>query len=76
MASLCVQMSRMRPLDLVRKKRDGVEHSPAEISFLVEAFMRGDVVDYQLSPWLMAHSALAVAASQAWTTGGAASSIA
>jgi pyrimidine-nucleoside phosphorylase len=54
MASLCVQMSRMRPLDLVRKKRDGGEHSPAEIFFLVEAFTRGDVPDYQMSAWLMA----------------------
>jgi pyrimidine-nucleoside phosphorylase len=47
-------MSRMRPLDLVRKKRDGGEHSPAEISFLVEAFTRGDIPDYQMSAWLMA----------------------
>ncbi len=54
MASLCVPMSRMRPLDLVRKKRDGGEHSPAEISFLVEAFTRADMPDYQMSAWLMA----------------------
>jgi pyrimidine-nucleoside phosphorylase len=47
-------MIRMRPLDLVRKKRDGGEHSPAEISFLVEAFTRGDMPDYQMSAWLMA----------------------
>jgi pyrimidine-nucleoside phosphorylase len=44
----------MRPLDLVRKKRDGGEHSPAEISFLVGAFTRGDMPDYQMSAWLMA----------------------
>jgi pyrimidine-nucleoside phosphorylase len=47
-------MIRMRPLDLVRKKRDGGEHSPAEISFLVQAFTRGDMPDYQMSAWLMA----------------------
>ncbi|HUD83956.1 MAG TPA: hypothetical protein VMQ67_10660, partial [Candidatus Saccharimonadales bacterium] len=47
-------MSRMRPLDLVRKKRDGGEHSPAEISFLVEVFTRGDMPEYQMSAWLMA----------------------
>jgi pyrimidine-nucleoside phosphorylase len=47
-------MTRMRPLDLVRKKRDGGEHSPAEISFLVESFTRGDMPDYQMSAWLMA----------------------
>jgi pyrimidine-nucleoside phosphorylase len=44
----------MRPLDLVRKKRDGGEHSPAEISFLVESFTRGDMPDYQMAAWLMA----------------------
>ncbi len=44
----------MRPLDLVRKKRDGGEHAPAEISFLVEAFTRGDMPDYQMAAWLMA----------------------
>jgi pyrimidine-nucleoside phosphorylase len=47
-------MNRMRPLDLVRKKRDGAEHSPEEISFLVGAFTRGDMPDYQMSAWLMA----------------------
>jgi pyrimidine-nucleoside phosphorylase len=47
-------MSRMRPLDLVRKKRDGGEHSPQEISSLVDAFTRGDMADYQMSAWLMA----------------------
>src|SRR5271169_1628406 len=54
MASLFAPMNRMRPLDLVRKKRDGAEHSPEEISFLVESFTRGDMPDYQMSAWLMA----------------------
>src|SRR5580658_2288664 len=54
MASLFAQMNRMRALDLVRKKRDGAEHSPEEISFLVESFTRGDMPDYQMSAWLMA----------------------
>jgi pyrimidine-nucleoside phosphorylase len=44
----------MRPVDLIRKKRDGGEHSPKEISSLVEAFSRGDVPDYQMSAWMMA----------------------
>jgi pyrimidine-nucleoside phosphorylase len=47
-------MTRMRPLDLVRKKRDGGEHSPAEISFLVGSFTRGEMPDYQMAAWLMA----------------------
>jgi pyrimidine-nucleoside phosphorylase len=44
----------MRPVDLIRKKRDGGEHSPKEISSLVAAFARGDVPDYQMSAWMMA----------------------
>jgi pyrimidine-nucleoside phosphorylase len=44
----------MRPVDLIRKKRDGGEHSAKEISSLVEAFTRGAVPDYQMSAWMMA----------------------
>ena len=44
----------MRPVDLIRKKRDGGEHSPGEISALIEAFTRGGMPDYQMSAWLMA----------------------
>jgi pyrimidine-nucleoside phosphorylase len=44
----------MRPVDLIRKKRDGGEHSPTEISSLIEAFTRGEMPDYQMSAWLMA----------------------
>jgi pyrimidine-nucleoside phosphorylase len=44
----------MRPVDLIRKKRDGGEHSPEEISALVQAFTRGDLPDYQMAAWLMA----------------------
>lgn len=44
----------MRMVDLIRAKRDGAEHSPAEIASVVEAFSRGDVPDYQMSAWMMA----------------------
>jgi pyrimidine-nucleoside phosphorylase len=44
----------MRPVDLIRQKRDGGEHSPEEISSLIEYFVRGDVPDYQMSAWMMA----------------------
>jgi len=44
----------MRPVDLIRKKRDGGELATAEITSLVEAFTRGDVPDYQMSAWMMA----------------------
>ena len=44
----------MRPVDLIRKKRDGGEHTRKEIFSLVESFTRGDVPDYQMSAWMMA----------------------
>ncbi|HEY3861071.1 MAG TPA: thymidine phosphorylase [Verrucomicrobiae bacterium] len=44
----------MRPVDLIRKKREGGEHSAKEISSLVEAFTRGAAPDYQMSAWMMA----------------------
>ena len=44
----------MRPVDLIRKKRDGGEHTPMEISSLVGAFTCGDVPNYQMSAWMMA----------------------
>ncbi|MGP8199851.1 MAG: thymidine phosphorylase [Limisphaerales bacterium] len=44
----------MRPVDLIRKKRDGGEHSREEIFSLVESFTLGNVPDYQMSAWMMA----------------------
>jgi pyrimidine-nucleoside phosphorylase len=44
----------MRAVDLIRKKRDAGEHSREEIDFLVSAYTRGDIPDYQMSAWLMA----------------------
>ena len=43
-----------RAIDVIRKKRDGVELSQGEIEGLVEAYTRGDIPDYQVSAWLMA----------------------
>ncbi|ADV66412.1 thymidine phosphorylase [Deinococcus maricopensis] len=40
--------------DLIQKKRDGGEHTRAEIEQLVGGFTRGQVPDYQVSAWLMA----------------------
>ncbi|MDO8735628.1 MAG: hypothetical protein Q7K29_00890, partial [Thermoleophilia bacterium] len=42
------------PVDIIQHKRDGGEHSPAEISGFIAAFMAGEVADYQMSAWLMA----------------------
>jgi pyrimidine-nucleoside phosphorylase len=44
----------MIPYDLIRKKQQGREHSPAELRFLVDAFTDGTLPDYQMAAWLMA----------------------
>jgi len=43
-----------RAIDVIRKKRDGIELSRHEIEGLVNAYTRGDIPDYQVSAWLMA----------------------
>jgi len=43
-----------RVVDLITDKRDGGEHSREEIDFLIGGYVAGDVVDYQISAWLMA----------------------
>ena len=43
-----------RAVDVIRKKRDGQELSPAEIEYLVRAYTNGEIPDYQISAWLMA----------------------
>jgi pyrimidine-nucleoside phosphorylase len=44
----------MRVVDLIRKKRDGGEHSREEIEFLINGYTRGEIPDYQMAAWLMA----------------------
>ena len=41
-------------LQVIGRKRDGGEHPPDEIDFLLSAYLRGDVADYQMAAWLMA----------------------
>lgn len=43
-----------RAIDVIRKKRDGVELSRSEIEALVDAYTRDKIPDYQVSAWLMA----------------------
>lgn len=44
----------MRMVDLIAAKRDGVEHSAAELSWIIQGMQDGSVPDYQLAAWLMA----------------------
>ena len=44
----------MRAVDIIRQKRQGAEHSPAEINFLIQNYVHGAIPDYQISAWLMA----------------------
>jgi len=43
-----------RAIDVIRKKRDGIELSQTEIEGLVNAYTSGAIPDYQVSAWLMA----------------------
>jgi pyrimidine-nucleoside phosphorylase len=44
----------MRAVDILRKKRDGAELTPAEIDLFIHAATHGDWPDYQLAALLMA----------------------
>jgi pyrimidine-nucleoside phosphorylase len=46
--------TRMRAVDLIRKKRDSGEHTREEIDFLISGYTRGGIPDYQMAAWLMA----------------------
>ena len=47
-------MSAVHPAALIERKRDGLPLESAEWEAFLEAFMRGDVADYQMSAMLMA----------------------
>jgi pyrimidine-nucleoside phosphorylase len=44
----------MRPVDIIRKKRDGLELNREEIRFFISSYTRDETPDYQVSAWLMA----------------------
>ncbi|HVH62221.1 MAG TPA: thymidine phosphorylase [Candidatus Dormibacteraeota bacterium] len=44
----------MNPLEVIGRKRDGLEHSAEEIEFLLSGYVRGEIPDYQMAAWLMA----------------------
>ena len=39
---------------MIGRKRDGAEHSAAEIDFLLTSYLGGQIPDYQMAAWLMA----------------------
>jgi pyrimidine-nucleoside phosphorylase len=41
-------------LEVIGSKRDGEEHTPQEIRFLLSGHLDGSIPDYQMSAWLMA----------------------
>ena len=44
----------MRAVDIIQKKRDGLELSSAELKWLIEGYVAGQVPDYQMSAFAMA----------------------
>lgn len=44
----------MRILDIITKKRDGFILNELEINFLIHAYTRDEIPDYQMTAWLMA----------------------
>ena len=44
----------MNILEVIGHKRDGFEHDPAEIQFLLDGYLGGSIPDYQVAAWLMA----------------------
>ncbi len=44
----------MNPVEIIRKKRDGLRLERAEIGAFVQGYLEGTVADYQMSAWLMA----------------------
>ena len=44
----------MRVYDLIQKKKNGEELTPAELEFLVQGYTNGTIPDYQMSAFAMA----------------------
>jgi pyrimidine-nucleoside phosphorylase len=44
----------MNPVDIIVKKRDGGELTPAEIQSFIHGFVTGKIPDYQVAAWAMA----------------------
>lgn len=44
----------MRAYDVIAKKRDGGVHTRAELEYIVNGYVSGEVADYQMAAWMMA----------------------
>nr|MBN1229751.1 thymidine phosphorylase [Anaerolineae bacterium] len=44
----------MNPVEIIGKKRDGIELTREEIRYFIEQFIAGSIPDYQVSAWAMA----------------------
>ena len=44
----------MQPLEIIGRKRDGLEHTSEEIHTLIAGLLDGGIPDYQITAWLMA----------------------
>jgi pyrimidine-nucleoside phosphorylase len=44
----------MNVLEIIGRKRDGLEHTPDEIHTLLSAYLSSEMADYQMAAWLMA----------------------
>ncbi len=44
----------MRAVDIIEKKRDGIELSSQEIEYFVRGYTNGEIPDYQAAAWAMA----------------------
>ena len=48
----------MKAVDVIIKKRDGMELSREEIDFFINGITRGSIPDYQAAAWAMAGTSL------------------
>lgn len=44
----------MRMVDLIEKKKEGLEHNKKELHYIIDGYVKGNIPDYQMSAWLMA----------------------
>ena len=44
----------MRAIDIIEKTRDKIELTEVEIKEFIDAYVKGEIPDYQMSAWLMA----------------------